>query len=94
MDRPHSDAYYKAMESKLGKLNDMKEYDIGPFKESEGKTVLDSIWAFKTEQYPDRPIRKYKSRLCVCGDQQQHMFDFLTPMHLWLTGTQSCFCLF
>ena len=49
---------------------------------------LDTTWSFKVKRFPDGRIRKYKARICVRGNQQEHGFDYFdtyAPVVSWNT---------
>ena len=55
---------------------------------SEGKRMIDSVWAFRRKRYPDERVKKLKARLCVRGDQQLEGLDFFdtySPVVGWST---------
>ena len=88
MNGPHSDQYFQAMELELETLYKMDAFDVVPCSEADGRTILDSTWAYKAKRYPDGRIRKYKARLCVRDDQQEHgidYFDTYAPAVSWTT---------
>jgi hypothetical protein len=48
--------------------------------------VIASSWAFKCKRYPDRLIKKFKSRFCARGNQQLEGIDFFetyAPVVQW-----------
>eukprot|EP00733_Pompholyxophrys_punicea_P000481 Pompholyxophrys_punicea_v1_NODE_136_length_3267_cov_3.636364.p1 type:complete len:383 gc:universal NODE_136_length_3267_cov_3.636364:1948-800(-) len=90
MNGPDSEGFYKAMRVEIEQLTLMDSWEIVPrtVPESRGKTILDSIWAFRRKRFPDGSVRKLKARLCVRGDQQIEgvdFFDTFSPVVAWST---------
>ena len=89
MNGPRSEEYFKAMENEMEMLESkMDPWEIFPRNEVGKSNVLDTTWAYKTKQYPDCWIRKYKARICVQGDQQEHGYDYFdrySPVVGWNT---------
>ena len=89
MNGPMAEEFYRAMESEMEMLEtSMNPWEVVPRIEAKGSNVLDTTWAFKTKRYPDGRVRKYKARICVRGDQQEHGIDFFdtyAPVVGWNT---------
>ena len=63
----------KSMETEMEMLeSSMDPWEVFPQEQAGNSNVLDTTWAFKAKSYPDGRIRKYKARICVRGDQQEH----------------------
>ena len=78
MNGPHSEEFFKEMEAEMKLLeSNMDPWEVVPREEAGESSILDSTWAFKSKRFPDRRIQKYKARICVRGDQQEHGFDLL-----------------
>ena len=58
-------------------------------RESAGdNNIIDTTWAYKAKRYSDGGLRKFKARICVRGDQQEHGYDFFNtyaPVLSWNT---------
>ena len=66
----------------------MDPWEIVPRNKVDESNVLDTTWAYKTKQYPDGWIHKYKARICVRGDKQEHGYDYFdtyAPVVRWNT---------
>ena len=79
----------KSMETEMEMLeSSMDPWEVVPREQAGDSNVLDTTWAFKAKRYPDGRIRKYKARIFVRGDQQEHGFDFFdtyAPVVGWNT---------
>jgi hypothetical protein len=67
-------------------VNDFKCWDLVPRLPQ--MNVLPSTWAFKSNQFPDGTVKKFKARFCACGDRQKEGIDFLetwAPVVQWST---------
>ena len=89
MNRPESEKSFKAMDQEMEMLeSSMDLCKVFPRREAKGSNVLDKTWTFQTKWFPDGKIRKYKARICVHRDQQQHGYNFLdtyAPVVQWST---------
>jgi hypothetical protein len=57
-------------------------------KRTPNMNVLPSTWAFKIKWYPDRRVKKFKARVCACGDRQKEGIDnfkMWAPVVQWST---------
>ena len=77
------------MENEMESLEaSMDPWEVVPREQAEDSNILDSTWVYKTKRFPDGRTRKYKARICVCRDQQEHGFDYFdtyTPVVSWHT---------
>ena len=88
MNGPFADQFYDAMQAEMETLEKIDPWEIVPRESAQDENVLDTTWAFKTKRFPDGSVRKYKARICVRGDQQQHGYDFFdtyAPVVSWNT---------
>ena len=88
MNGPLADHFYEAMEAEMETLAKIDPWEVVPREEAGDSNILDSTWAFKTKRFPDGSVRKYKARICVQGNQQQHGYNFFNtyaPVVSWNT---------
>ena len=63
------------------------EQQLKSGKDIKRKQLL-MIWAFKRKRHPDGSLDKYKARLCVHGNQEQHekhLWDTFAPVVSWMS---------
>ena len=80
MNGPYSDGFFEAMHKEIETMEKMDPWEVVPRTNSEGHNVLNSIWAYKRNHFPDRRVRKLKAQFCVRGDQQEEGVDFFKVM--------------
>ena len=88
MNGPNANKYYRAMEAEMETLEEIQPWEIVPRDSVGVSTILDTTWAYKKKIFPDGRIRKYKARICVRGDQQQHGYNYFNtyaPVVSWNT---------
>ncbi len=44
--------------------------------------VINGFWAFKSKQFPNGTVKKFKACFCTCEDQHLEGFNFLTLLPL------------
>ena len=74
------------MVKELKSLRELDSFKMVP--RPRGVNILQSTWNFKKKRYPDGSLKKYKTRLCVCSDQQidgVDVFETYAPVVAWIT---------
>jgi hypothetical protein len=83
------EGFIEAMKVEMDQLLKMKAFVKVPRQKAldEGKTIIDSTWAFRRKRFPDGSLKKLKARLCVRGDQMTDLnpFDTYSPVVAWST---------
>lgn len=89
MRGPFAKEYWEAACVEIETLEGMHAWDVIDRGDvPEGRTIIDSTWAFKCKRYPDGLIKKFKARFCARGDQQLEGIDFFetyAPVVQWTT---------
>lgn len=83
------EGFIEAMKVEMEQLLKMDAFVKVPRQKAldEGKTIIDSTWAFRRKRFPDGSLKKLKARLCVRGNQMTDLnpFDTYSPVVAWST---------
>ena len=68
MNGPFNEEYWKATVKELKTLESIDAWEV--LVRLDDTNIIDSIWAFKLNRFPDGMPKKFTAWFCVQGDQQ------------------------
>ena len=88
MNSPHEKGFKKAAELEFDTLQRLHVWDI--VNRKPWMNVLPTTWSFRVKHTVEGMIRKFKGRICACGDLEKpgiHFdpFDIWSPVVSWTT---------